>query len=98
MGATLTSMTAMRPVSTLAGLVVALSLACSAPRSERCREICEKEAKCAETVNRADFKFDKRECIAACTALERDEQGRERVGRHAECVKHADCSQVYACE
>jgi hypothetical protein len=91
-------MTAMRPVTTLAGMLLALSLACSAPRSERCRDICDKEAMCAETLDRADFKFDKRECTEACTALERDDEGRVRVERHAKCVRNADCSQVYACE
>jgi len=72
---------------------------CSAPRSPRCRKICEREAECAEHQDDKDFKFDKGECVAACTALERDDQGILILEKHASCVEKArDCSEVYECE
>ncbi len=74
--------------------------ACSAPRSERCKNICEREAECAETIADKDFRFDQRECVAACTALEHDDDGRGIVEKHADCVERAgtDCAKVYECQ
>ena len=72
---------------------------CSAPRSERCKEVCERESECAEDSDDEEFKFDKSECVAACTALERDTEGQVKVEKHAECVKAANgCKEIYACE
>ncbi len=84
----------------LVGAILLLATACTEPRSERCKTVCEREAECAEqSPTKADFRFDEQECVSACAALERDTQGKQYVRRHAECVQKAgpSCEQVYAC-
>ena len=78
-------------------VVVGLFAACAAPRSERCRRICEREDHC--TRGQDDYKFDQNECEAACTSLERDERGRVSVDNHEMCVEAAasECSAVLEC-
>jgi len=84
----------------LVGAILLFASACTEPRSERCKTVCEREAECAEKApTRADFRFDEQECVSACAALERDTQGKEYVRRHADCVQDAgsSCAAVYAC-
>jgi hypothetical protein len=84
-------------------LLVALGLAaCSAPRSQRCRDICAREARCAEEQEEGSKgqTFDEGECVAACTALERDKEGTARVDEHAACLQKAglDCTALLNCK
>jgi hypothetical protein len=90
-------------------LAVAFAVAaCSAPRSARCKEVCEIYDDCSESPAIAAaagdeldrvVKFDETECVAACAALDRDAEGRLLVDRHIDCVERAggDCHQVLAC-
>jgi hypothetical protein len=90
-------------------LAVAVAVAaCSAPRSARCKKVCEVYDDCTESteigavardeLDRA-VKFDETECVAACAALDRDAEGRLLVDQHIACVERAgtDCKQVLAC-
>ena len=44
-------------------------------------------------------KFDTNECVAACTALERDSQGKKLVKKHMDCARAAkDCTALLACQ
>lgn len=44
-------------------------------------------------------KFDTNECVAACTALERDTQGKKLVQKHMTCARAAkDCTALLACQ
>jgi hypothetical protein len=91
----------MRVVNIVALLLASLCFSsCSAPKSKRCKAICEREAECAEKTQVKGFKFDKGECVASCTALERDEEGRDIVARHAACVEQAgaSCKMVFECK
>jgi len=91
----------MRTVLATAFIALLGVASCSAQKSERCARICEREAECAEEAEfeAAGFKFDKGECQASCTALERDTEGAEIVAGHDDCVKRAsDCRAVFACK
>ena len=47
----------------------------------------------------ADIKFDQSECVAACSALQRDEDGKKLVADHVACVEKADsCDAVLTCQ
>ncbi|WP_428262600.1 hypothetical protein [Haliangium sp.] len=90
----------MRPILFCAALVglLALSSACSSSRSPRCKELCQREARCVREQRRLDMHFDEAECVAACTALDRDNEGRHIVDEHAACVDRAsDCNAVLGC-
>ncbi len=80
-------------------LVIGFATACAAPRSARCKRVCETEERCIEIENRRDISFDRGECEAACSALERDDQGAKQVKRHIKCIAAAqnECSQVVLC-
>jgi hypothetical protein len=92
--------------SLLAVLAAAVSstialAACDSGPASRCAQICELEARCAD-VNRPEGdkpRFDTGECTSACKALERDDEGKKLVNKHADCVRqHAsDCAAVLAC-
>jgi len=70
---------------------------CSAPKSARCKRVCKRESKCSESAS-AKVKIDESECIVTCTALDRDDELREKVSRHIACVDKADnCEQVASC-
>ena len=79
--------------------VAIMAVGCAAPRSERCKRVCETEERCIEGQNRRDISFDRSECEAACSALERDEMGEVQVARHVKCVAAANnnCSQIILC-
>ena len=83
-------------------LIAILPLAaCSSSGSQRCKDVCEREAECAAaTINegKEGIKFDKDECVAACVSLERDNEGHTAVETHASCVyKASDCNDVLEC-
>ncbi len=92
----------MRPILVAALFALCCALGCSAQKSERCTKICEREAECSEEqeFEEAGFKFDKGECVASCTALERDAEGEQIVADHDACVSRAgdDCRAVFACK
>jgi hypothetical protein len=83
---------------------IALGLAtslpgCTSSRSGRCIDVCEREAQCVDKTGfKTDIPFDRTECVAACTALERDPAGRTLVDKHQACVQGAGtCSEVVRC-
>ncbi|HLU67117.1 MAG TPA: hypothetical protein VKZ63_12625 [Kofleriaceae bacterium] len=96
------------PIRWPAQLVCALAAAACASQSspQECKDVCRREAVCveleaergpgAEEQNR----FDQSECVAACTALQRDPRGKELVARHVECAAKAgdDCEALLACD
>lgn len=83
----------------LAVLAVGATSACTAPKSKICRETCTREADCHESSSSEDSTFDEGECIAACAALERDQETRGLVTVHSECVGKAEsCREVLECK
>lgn len=71
---------------------------CSSSPSEECKQVCRREAECADEMNDPNLKIDQDECTTVCTALQRDPEGRQLVDRHVECVAAADsCEGVLAC-
>lgn len=82
----------------LALLAVVVMLGCSSSPSEECKQVCRREAECADEINDPNLKIDQDECTTVCTALQRDPEGRELVDRHVECVGAAgSCEAVLAC-
>lgn len=82
----------------LVGAVLLWSAACTEPRSERCKTVCEREAECAESSPGAGYRFEQQECVSACAALERDAEGKQYVARHVSCVDQAaGCAEIHAC-
>lgn len=80
----------------LAALALAAA-ACTAPKSKVCRSVCAREAECIES-RAEESSFDESECIAACAALDRDDQMKGIVAHHKECVdKAANCAAVLEC-
>ena len=76
-----------------------LLLSCTSSRSPRCKVICQQEAECIRELRQLDIDFDAAECIAACTALDRDSEGKQLVAQHEECVNQAgnDCEAMLQC-
>ena len=84
------------PLLVVAALAVVA--ACTQPRSARCRQVCQREAECADT-SKSGAPFDEKECIAACAALENDRDNLAKVERHAACVAaQATCAGVLDCK
>jgi hypothetical protein len=81
-----------------AGLLLVMLVACTEPRSQRCQQVCAREAACRESIEAAD-NFDEGECLDACAALERDVETEQAVAKHIECVQQAgtDCRKVIDC-
>ena len=90
-------------------LLLALALApalsgCAADRaSADCKNVCRREAQCVEEAADdkpgGDVRFDQSECVAACSALQRDEDGKKLVAEHVACVgKAKTCDEVLACQ
>jgi hypothetical protein len=89
-------------------ILLALLAGCTSERSSpECKEVCRKQARCieeqrteaaAEPAAEQD-KFDQSECIAACTSLQRDREGRKLVAHHVACVDRArdNCEALLAC-
>lgn len=80
-------------------LVAALLAGCTEPRSERCKEVCKREAECVEETG-SKMPFDEKECIAACAALENDATvNAAKVQRHIDCVHRQEtCAAVLECK
>ena len=75
------------------------SIGCGDESSPRCRDACERADECAESAQDPNYKFDKGECKAACSFLEKDAKGTKLVKSYVECLKTAtDCAAVNACE
>ena len=69
-------------------------VACSQPRSEACKAVCAKEADCVKQTSSA-VPFDEKECVAACSALEADQDNIAKVQKHYDCVmSQPDCGSV----
>ena len=87
----------------LAGaLALTAGAACNQPRSKLCTDVCAKEAECVEKLDdgkEGEGVFDEGDCVAACAALQRDQQTLPRVQAHATCVQAAggDCTKILAC-
>lgn len=83
------------------GLVIGTTAACTQPNSTRCKQICAQEAECLETQGprEGESAFDEGDCVAACSDLERDSEGRGVVERHADCTTKAanNCAAILAC-
>jgi hypothetical protein len=76
-------------------------LGCPAQQSERCRELCRDLTACVENQGTTELVIDEHECTSTCTALERDPEGKKRVGQYAECVAKSDddeCTARIACD
>jgi hypothetical protein len=72
--------------------------ACVQPHSQRCKQVCAREYECVTSTSSA-LPFDEKECIAACSVLEADQDNLAKVQKHADCVaKHAACSEVLECQ
>ncbi len=85
-------------------LAAALSGCATDRASKECKDVCRSEATCmeeaADTPEGADSKFDQSECVAACSALQRDEDGKKLVAQHVACAEKAkdDCAALLACQ
>lgn len=97
-----------RSLITLLLALCAFAAACTSARSSpECKEVCRKHARCAEDPGvqasarspAEQKKFDQAECIADCTMLLRDREGRKLVEQHVACVQRAadKCSVLMEC-
>ena len=70
-------------------------IACTQPRSARCKEVCKREADCIDSASKP-IPFDEKECIAACAVLEADvADNGAKVQSHADCVnRQQSCTTV----
>ncbi len=80
-------------------LLAVLLVACTQPRSARCKQVCTRESECISTTS-SQIPFDEKECIAACAALEHDvENNAAKVQQHIACVtKQTSCAAVLECK
>ena len=76
----------------LAALVVA---GCVQQRSERCKHVCAREYECVTQTSNPIF--DEKECVAACSELEADQQNLVKLQQHADCVAKPMCADVLEC-
>jgi len=59
--------------------------------------VCAREYECT-TQQASPSPFDEKECIAACSVLEADQDNIAKVQQHAECVmSHPQCGDVLRC-
>jgi hypothetical protein len=65
-------------------------LACTQPRSPRCRQVCATQAECDRATKEPDPSFDEKECVAQCTALETDAETRRIVDERVACFAKPD--------
>ncbi len=79
-------------------LAALLLIACTQPRSARCKEVCRREADCVDSA-KDKLPFDEKECIAACAVLEADvADNGAKVKNHVDCVaKQQTCADVINC-
>ena len=79
-------------------LPLALALACTQPRSAACKKVCAREYECITQTSNS-VPFDEKECVAACAALEADQDNLAKVQKHTSCVEHARaCGAVLECQ
>jgi hypothetical protein len=89
-------------------IVAALASGCTSERSSpECKEVCRKQARCVDKKSEAaaaagqndQNRFDQTECIASCTSLQRDREGKRLVEQVRACVAGAgeDCDALLAC-
>jgi len=82
--------------------LLAFLLACTQPRSARCKEVCKREADCVDAVESSTSQkipFDEKECVAACAVLEADvADNGAKVKNHSDCVnRQRSCAEVVQC-
>lgn len=71
-----------------------LLVACTQPRSPRCKQVCARDYECV-TQTSSTMPFDEKECVAACSALEADQDNIAKVQKHYDCVmSQPDCGSV----
>jgi hypothetical protein len=76
-----------------AALFLAL-VACTQPRSPRCKQVCARDYECV-TQSSSATPFDEKECIAACSVLEADQDSAAKVQKHYDCVmSQSDCASI----
>ena len=86
----------MRAVAVI--VAVLLCAACPASQSQRCKKLCQQQIACIESLDKSDIRIDENECTSACSALERDSEGLERVNQHERCINQAtSCEQRLVC-
>ena len=80
-------------------LLAALAAAgCAEAPSQRCKQLCEREAECVERHGDERARFDKAECAMECSVLERDRDGKTSVDRHMLCAAQAQtCDALMSC-
>ncbi len=76
-----------------------LTLACTQPRSARCKEVCKREVDCVDS-SKDKIPFDEKECVAACAVLEADvADNGAKVKNHVDCVaRQQTCTGVIDCQ
>ena len=67
-------------------IAAALLASCTQPRSKLCKEVCAKEYECVTTTG-SPLPFDEKDCVAAGSVLEADQDNRAKVQKHADCVR-----------
>ena len=85
----------------LASWFLGLTLgACAPTKSSRCKQLCQRQIECIETLARQDIHIDENECTTVCGDLERASEGKERVDEMAACLEKAgdDCKAVLECK
>jgi len=79
-------------------LIALLAIACTQPRSARCKQVCAREYECITSAP-SSVPFDEKECIAACAVLEADQDNAAKVQKHEDCVTKAlSCGDVVRCD
>ena len=79
-------------------ILLLLACACTQPRSARCKQVCARESECISEKG-SQIPFDEKECVAACSVLESDQENLGNVVKHANCVSEAtSCSAVLECK
>ncbi len=79
------------PLPALLLVLAFLGMACTQPRSARCREVCARQGECRELAGKeVDPSFDEKECVAQCTALETDAETRHIVDERVACFAKPD--------
>lgn len=80
-------------------LALLLLVACTQPRSARCKDVCKREAECVDQTGNK-IPFEEKECIAACAVLEADvADNGAKVQNHVDCVaRQQSCSGVLDCQ
>lgn len=84
----------------LGALVFWLASACTTPQNSRCKELCQRQIECTELEEQKKALIDEHECTSACSALDRDSEGKKLVDSYAACIEAAgkDCRAVLACK